>query len=141
MKTPKKELSKNQTIALISMLSLLTLVMIFHLSILTQIVPYDIVWAGKLKTKQEMYVFESVSILINSILISTLLIKGNYLKINISHKIINAILWIHVVLFSLNTLGNLTAKTLFEKAVFTPLTFVSAILIFIIVKPNKNGEK
>lgn len=123
------------------MLSLLTLVMIFHLSILTQIVPYDIVWAGKLKTKQEMYVFESVSILINSILISTLLIKGNYLKINISHKIINAILWIHVVLFSLNTLGNLTAKTMFEKAVFTPLTFVSAILIFIIVKPNKNGEK
>lgn len=141
MKTPKKELSKNQTIALISMLALLTLVMIFHLSILTQIVPYDIVWAGKLKTKQEMYVFESVSILINSILITTLLIKGNYLKINISHKIINAILWIHVVLFSLNTLGNLTAKTMFEKAVFTPLTFVSAILIFIIVKPNKNGEK
>lgn len=123
------------------MLLLLSLVMIFHLSILTQIVPYDIVWAGKLKTKQEMYVFESVSILINSILISTLLIKGNYLKINISRKIINAILWIHVVLFSLNTLGNLTAKTLFEKAVFTPLTFVSAILIFIIVKPNKNGEK
>lgn len=123
------------------MLLLLSLVMIFHLSILTQIVPYDIVWAGKLKTKQEMYVFETVSILINSILISTLLIKGNYLKINISHKIINAILWIHVVLFSLNTLGNLTAKTLFEKAVFTPLTFVSAILIFIIVKPNKNGKK
>lgn len=134
-------MAKYKNTALISMLLLLTLVMIFHLSILTQIVPYNIVWAGKLKTKQEMYVFESVSILINSILISTLLIKGNYLKINISHKIINAILWIHVVLFSLNTLGNLTAKTLFEKAVFTPLTFVSAILIFIIVKPNKNGEK
>lgn len=134
-------MTKYKNIALISMLLLLSLVMIFHLSILTQIVPYDIVWAGKLKTKQEMYVFETVSILINSILISTLLIKGNYLKINISHKIINAILWIHVVLFSLNTLGNLTAKTLFEKAVFTPLTFVSAILIFIIVKPNKNGKK
>jgi hypothetical protein len=134
-------MTRYKNIALISMLLLLSLVMIFHLSILTQIVPYDIVWAGKLKTKQEMYVFESVSILINSILISTLLIKGNYLKINISRKIINAILWIHVVLFSLNTLGNLTAKTLFEKAVFTPLTFVSAILIFIIVKPNKNGEK
>ncbi len=134
-------MAKYKNIALISMLVLLTLVLIFHLSILTQIVPYDIVWAGKLKTKQEMYVFESVSILINSILITTLLIKGNYLKINISHKIINAILWIHAVLFSLNTLGNLTAKTLFEKAVFTPLTFISAILIFIIVKPNKNGEK
>lgn len=134
-------MTRYKNIALISMLLLLSLVMIFHLSILTQIVPYDVVWAGKLKTKQEMYVFESVSILINSILISTLLIKGNYLKINISRKIINAILWIHVVLFSLNTLGNLTAKTLFEKAVFTPLTFVSAILIFIIVKPNKNGEK
>lgn len=132
---------KNKNIALIIMLSLLMLVLIFHFLILTQIVPYEIVWAGKLKTKQEMYVFESVSILINSILISTLLIKGNYLKINISEKLINTILWIFVVLFSLNTLGNLTAKTLFEKAVFTPLTAISAFLIFIIVKPNRNGEK
>lgn len=132
---------KNKNIALIIMLSLYMLVLIFHFLILTQIVPYDIVWAGKLKTKQEMYVFESVSILINSILISTLLIKGNYLKINISEKLINTILWIFVVLFSLNTLGNLTAKTLFEKAVFTPLTAISAFLIFIIVKPNRNGEK
>ena len=134
-------MAKFKNIALISMLVLLTLVLIFHISILTQIVPYDIVWAGKLKTKQEMYLFESVSILINSILISTLLIKGNYLKINISEKLINSILWIFVVLFSLNTLGNLTAKTLFEKAVFTPLTAISAFLIFIIVKPNRNGEK
>jgi membrane protease YdiL (CAAX protease family) len=134
-------MAKFKNIALISMLVLLTLVLIFHISILTQIVPYDIVWAGKLKTKQEMYVFESVSILINSILISTLLIKGNYLKINISEKLINSILWIFVVLFSLNTLGNLTAKTLFEKAVFTPFTAISAFLIFIIVKPNRNGEK
>ena len=34
---------------------------IFHLLILSQIIPFEIVWGGKLKTTEEMYVFESIS--------------------------------------------------------------------------------
>ncbi|MES2284762.1 MAG: hypothetical protein V4547_03670 [Bacteroidota bacterium] len=123
--------------ALKMMLGFLTLVVIFHLAIITQLIPYTIVWAGKLKTDDEMYVFEAVSIAINIFLIILLLLKGNYIKHGISNKVLNIILWLFVALFALNTIGNLMAETLFEKLVFTPLTLVSAILLWIIVRKEK----
>ncbi|WP_187270094.1 hypothetical protein [Pontibacter qinzhouensis] len=128
-------ISKSQ--ALTGMVSLITAVILFHGLIITGVLPYEIVWAGKLNSVQEMYVFEAVSLFINVVLLITLLVKGNYLKFPISDKIVNAVLWFFIVVFSLNTVGNLLAETLFEKAIFTPLTFVSAILLWIIVRKKK----
>lgn len=122
------------------MLGLLTAVMLFHILVLFRIIPYEIVWAGKLNSVNDMYTFESMSILINSILITTLLLKGKYLKLQIPEKIINGILWFFVILFTLNTVGNLLAKTNFEKAVFAPLTFLSAILLFKIVREKSMNK-
>lgn len=124
------------------MLALLTLVMLFHLLVLFQIIPYDIVWAGKLNSIEEMYSFEIMSILVNLILMTTLLLKGNFIKHKISGKIINGIIWFFIILFTLNTIGNLFAKTIFEKVVFTPLTLISVFLLWNIVqlKSNKNPK-
>ena len=118
------------------MIGLLTLVIIFHLAIITQLIPFTIVWAGKLKTLDEMYAFEAVSISINIFLIIILCLKGNYIKHRISDKVLNTILWFFVALFTLNTIGNLVAETLFEKLVFTPLTLLSAIMIWIILRKD-----
>lgn len=133
------KITKDQ--ALKMMLGLLTLVIIFHLAIITQLIPYTIVWAGKLKTDNEMYAFEAVSIAINIFLVVLLLLKGKYIKHGISNKVLNLIVWLFVALFALNTLGNLMAETLFEKLVFTPLTLVSAILLWIIVRKEKNDKR
>ncbi|MFZ4544896.1 MAG: hypothetical protein ACOYOA_12660 [Saprospiraceae bacterium] len=115
------------------MLGLLCAVVLFHLLIITQIIPYNIVWAGKLKTTEDMLVFESASLLINFFLILVLLLKGQYIRNSISTKIINSILWFFVGLFAVNTIGNLFAETTFEKVVFTPLTFISAYLLWKII--------
>jgi hypothetical protein len=45
-----------------------------------------------------------------------------------------------VLVFALNSVGNLLAKSLFEKAVFTPLTLISAILIWIILRKDKINQ-
>ncbi|MDX2196787.1 MAG: hypothetical protein NW207_10245 [Cytophagales bacterium] len=127
-----EKITKKQ--ALNMMIGLIALVIIFHLAIITQLIPYTIVWAGKLNTTDEMYVFEAVSISVNVFLITILLLKGAYIKHSISDKVLNFILWLFVVLFALNTVGNLMAETLLEKIVFTPLTVLSALLIWIIVK-------
>jgi hypothetical protein len=127
----------NKYNAILIMMGLLTCVIIFHLLVITGIIPYTIVWAGKLKSTSDMYVFESISIAINLLLIGVLIIKRRHIKQNISNKILNAVLWFFVIIFALNTLGNLTSKTLLEKALFTPLTFISAILLWIIVKQEK----
>lgn len=120
------------------MLVLLILVTVFHLSILVKLIPYNIAWGGRLNNDTEMYTFESISIFINLFLILVLLIKGNYLKLKWNGKIITVILWVFFVIFILNTLGNIVAKTNFEKG-FAVLTFISAILIWNILK--KKSEK
>ena len=49
------------------MLAIVATVSVFHLGILLKIIPYEITWGGRLKDDAEMYVFETISILINFI--------------------------------------------------------------------------
>ena len=58
------------------LLWLIAAVSLFHSTILIKIIPYEITWGGKLKNDAEMYLFESISILINLFLTYVLLIKG-----------------------------------------------------------------
>lgn len=126
----------NPTRAIKIMLWLLTSIMLFHLSIVLKVTPYEITWGGRLKNDTEMYVFETISILINVFLFSVLLIKGKYVKEFISPKAVHIILWIFIILFGLNTIGNCLAKTIFEKF-FALLTLASAILLWIVLNKDK----
>ena len=89
-------------VALKLMLGILFLVIVFHTLILTQIIPYTIVWAGKLKTTNEMFVFEIISIFINLFIVLILLLKGGLIKNNFSNKLLNGILWVFIILFFQN---------------------------------------
>jgi len=115
------------------MLGLITLLTLFHLAILIKIIPYEITWGGRLKNDSEMYVFETISILINIFLGLVLLIKGERLPAFIPMKVINIILWVFLILFGLNTIGNVFAKTLFEN-ILAIVTLFFSYLIFTIVR-------
>lgn len=121
------------------MLGLLLAVVIFHLCIMTKIIPYEITWGGRLQNDIEMYVFETISVIINLFLGFVLLMKGGYIKHYFKQSIANIILCIFLILFILNTIGNIFAKTNFEKS-FSLLTLVFAILILIILK-NKEIKR
>lgn len=125
----------NKIVAIKIMLGLLLTVIVFHICIIIKIIPYEIAWGGRLKNDGEMYVFETVSILINLLLIFTFLMKGNYIKQYFNKNKQNVFLWIFFFLFSINTIGNLFAKTFFEKT-FSGLTLISALLIWIIIKKD-----
>lgn len=127
-------------IAIKIMLCLLGAVTLFHLSIMVKIVPYEIAWGGRLKNDTEMYVFEAFSMALNLFLILIILIKGKYLKEIIPLKFINVVLWIFLVLFGLNTIGNLVAQTNFEKF-FAILTLASSFLIWIILSKGKKIQQ
>lgn len=102
-------------------------VILFHLLVITGIIPYTIVWGGRLQTQREMILFESVSIIVNALLISVVYIKWKPIQPGL-RKTATVILWLFAVLFFLNTIGNLMAKATLETIVFTPLTFISSIL-------------
>ena len=65
-----------------------------------------------------------------------LLMKGDYVQFKFSKKTINIILWIFFGIFILNTIGNIFAKTNFEK-LFAIITALSALLLWNIEKNIK----
>jgi hypothetical protein len=119
------------------MLWLITFITLFHLAILTKIIPYEITWGGRLENDSEMYVFETISIIFNIFLGLVLFIKDERLPAFIPMKVINIILWVFLILFGLNTIGNIFAKTLFEK-ILAIVTLSLSYLIFIIFRNARN---
>jgi len=115
------------------LLAILISVLFFHLLILIKVIPYEITWGGRLQNDGEMYVFEAISILINAFMIWVLLMKGNYVKYQFPVSVLRIILWVFFFIFFLNTIGNLFAKTNFEK-LFTLLTGIIALLVWKILR-------
>ena len=126
----------NSKIAIRIILLLLVTIILFHISIVLRIVPYEITWGGRLKSDAKMYVFEAISILINLLLGGVLLVKGKYISQVIPLKYVNIILWVFLILFLLNTIGNVFAKTSFEKF-FSILTLGMSYLIWVILVKDK----
>lgn len=126
----------NKSCAIKIMLGFLSAILLFHFCILLKIIPYDITWGGRLTNDSEMYVFEIISILLNLVLYFALLIKGKYLKELIPVKLVNTILWVFLVIFGLNTIGNLFAETTFE-IFFSVITLLFTVLLWVIVKKGK----
>ena len=115
------------------LIGITSLASVFHMLILLKIIPYDITWGGRLKTDQDMYVFEAFSILVNSFFTYILLQKGSYVKKVFNEKTITIILWVFFGIFCINTIGNFIAKTAFEKT-FAVITLINAYLLWKINK-------
>lgn len=130
----------SKKIALIIMFFILGIILIFHFLIFTEQIHYDKVWAGKLKSVEEMKSFETFSILLNLFMLVILFIKYKLLEKGTSNKIIDLFIWVFVVLFALNTVGNLFSQNTIELILGTFLTLTSSILCFIIVKKKQRDN-
>ena len=119
--------------ATVIIIGLMSIMLIFHTLVLIAIIPYDIVWAGKINSEVNKKKLEIISILVNAFAILILLLHAGYIQNNISVKIFKVIIWLFVILFSLNTIGNLLAESQFELYFFAPLSFILAILCLRIV--------
>lgn len=95
-------------------------------------IPYQIAWGGRLKNDREMYIFQTISIMVNLLFIWILMMKGGYFRNIISLQVVDMILWVFFGLFVLNTFGNIFAKTLFEKC-FLFITLLFSFLVFFIL--------
>jgi len=117
-----------ELLALRIMILLFCVVLIFHLLVIVGIIPYSIIWGGKMKTHNDMLVMEGISIGINLLFLGIAFLRFSQRN---NASLVNKLriaFWLFFVLFSLNTLGNLFAETLTETLIFTPLTVLLAIL-------------
>lgn len=115
-------------IATNALLFMTGVVTMFHLCVMLGIVPYNIVWGGRLTGRKEMLAFELSSIIVNMVLALTVAIKAKKVRAKAPGKLVNMVLWVFVLLFALNSAGNLAAKATLETVIFTPLTILSCLL-------------
>lgn len=114
--------------ALRAILFILITVLVYHLLIITGVVPYEATWGGRLENKNQMYRFEGFSIAINLLIVMVVAIKARIFSINISPRLIRILLYCFAILFALNTIGNHFSQNIWEALLFTPMTLILAIL-------------
>lgn len=119
--------------ALKSMFVLLTTILIFHFMIIAGVIPYTIVWGGRLSNSAEMVKFELVSITINAVTLLIMMMKADTIKRIVPNNVLTMLLWGLFYLFVANTFANVFSATLFERVVFTPLTGLYALFTYRIV--------
>lgn len=107
--------------------ALLSGLLLFHILILTGLVPYGIVWGGSIENKSQMQASELFSIIVNLFMLFIVTAKASFIKISIPEKLTDLLLWAFVVFFALNTVGNLLSKSTLETVIFTPVSLLSAV--------------
>ena len=123
-------------IAQSGLIIILSLFLILHFLVLLKIIPYTLVWGGRLKSDKEMYRFEIISIGMNALLVLVVLVQANFIVIDIPRIIITYALWVMAGLFLLNTFANATSKNRIEQRVFTPVTILLTIFCLILAWSN-----
>lgn len=108
----------------------LSAVLIFHMLILAQIIPFEIVWGGRLKDVEEMRKFEIISIIANLFMLLIIGIRARKIPFQLSPKMLQIIIGAMGLLFLLNTLGNLFSENNFERYFFSPITLILSLCCF-----------
>jgi hypothetical protein len=118
----------SERFAALALLGLLGALFIFHLLIVVHVLPFDIVWGGKLRAVEDMQQLEIASLVMTLVLLAAVGLRAGYLPYKPKPLILRVVMWMMVVLFVLNTLGNLLSENMVERLVFTPVTVVMALL-------------
>lgn len=102
--------------------------LVFHFFVLAGVIPFEIVWGGRITEASQMIVFEAISISINSLFLWATLIERGFFNYKFPARFSKIIFIVMGLIFALNTAGNLLSLNTFEKSFFTILTAVISIL-------------
>lgn len=115
------------SIAVNGIISIISLTILFHALVIAGVIPINIVWGGNLTDKTQLYTMEAVSIALNGMMLFIILSYSGAVRPRINRKFIIGAIWFMFLLFLLNTVGNLLAKSSTETYIFTPVTFLLAV--------------
>ncbi len=127
----------NYRFAKFGLIIIFSIVIVFHLFVISGIVPYDIVWGGNLSSKAMMYQMEGVSILLNVLFLFIVLVKTQVITWSVNPKVLVVLLYIMSGFFALNTIGNLLAEKSLETILFTPITLLLSIMCFYMARKKE----
>lgn len=114
---------------------LFMLVIWYHFLVIFSILDYKNSWWWRLETKEQMYVFESISIFIFCLVSYFYWINLWYFTKNKkTQKFSKNIMWLFFIIFFINTIWNLFAKEKLEMVIATPITFLLTLISLYFIK-------
>ena len=118
------------------LLLVLSLFLVFHLLVLLKIIPYTIVWGGRIESDKAMYRFVTISTLMNAFFLFIVAVQSGIFMFEFPKMIMTLILWAMAVLFAFNTLGNIVSKNKLEQRLFTPVTVLLTLFSLVLALTN-----
>ena len=118
------------------LLLVLSLFLVFHLLVLLKIIPYTIVWGGRIESDKAMYRFVTISTLMNAFFLFIVAVQSGIFMFEFPKMIMTLILWAMAVLFAFNTLGNIFSKNKLEQRLFTPVTVLLTLFSLVLALTN-----
>ena len=125
-------IEKKRSVEFIGLLLMMIfgVLIVFHLLVISGVIPYDIVWAGKIQSPTELLRMETVSLILLGLSTAMVALKIRLININIPQLVIDVGMWVLLALFVLNTIGNFLAESPVEKYGFSILTIIISYLLF-----------
>ncbi|RXK48761.1 hypothetical protein [Aquirufa rosea] len=108
-------------------LGFILLAILFHIGVIAGLIPPDMVWGGRIQSPNDLIKMESVSMVILIIMAFIITLKARWIFPKIA-RLSGYLIWLIPLLFFLNTLGNMQALNATERFVFTPITFLLALI-------------
>ena len=127
----------SERFALRAILMILSVLVVFHMLVLFRVVPFDMVWGGKVANREEMKRLEITSIVITLLMLFVILIRAGILRPGVNRKVVQITLWVMFIFFCFNTIGNALSGNSFERMVFTPITLLLAVFMCRIIRGEK----
>jgi hypothetical protein len=88
------------------MITINTIALLMHVLIHLKLLPHDFVWVGRLKSAADLIIFESISIVVQTLFISIVAVKAGYIFKGKFKRTVDVGTWEIFGLMVLNTIGN-----------------------------------
>jgi len=113
------------------LLALFGLLVAFHIIILFNLLPSNVVWGGQVGGSQSgLRTLETISLVFTILFSFVVAAKMGYVQVGKFSRVINILLWIIFAYLPLNAVGNLVSSSSLETLLFTPITIMAALLVF-----------
>ena len=113
----------------------------FHVLVLTRVLPGSAVWGGRAAdTPDNLVLLEVTGLAVTLLFALVVALKLRALGATEPRRPIDIGVWVIFGYFLLNTLGNLASVSSLEKAVFTPVSLVLALLSLRLAMTKRPGK-
>ena len=101
---------------------------VFHVLMLLRVLPADVAWGGRVAASGDLAALEAASLVVTLFFAVVVAAKAGHLGPRVPRRAVSITMWVVFGYLTLNVAGNLASASSLERAVFTPVSVVLALL-------------